>query len=96
MGEAHHIRKMVLRLSFYKAFQLCVEAVSQIKRSKIIKEDRLNGIIYAKGGVTWKTFGDHIEFNLVKIDDNRTEVEFSSSPAIRSTLVDYGKNLQNV
>jgi hypothetical protein len=86
----------VLNLLFDKAFDLCAESVAQIKRSKITKEDRINGKIDAKGGITWKTFGDKIEFNLNKINEAHTEVELSSRPVLRTTLVDYGKNLQNV
>lgn len=49
-----------------------------------------------KAGITWKTFGDEIRFILNKLDEDHTEVEFSSRPLLRTTLADYGKNLQNV
>lgn len=96
MSDLHHIRKIMLHLSFDKAFDLCIESVNKIKRSKVVKEDRLNGKIDARGGITWKTFGDKIEFNLKKIDEDYTEVEFSSRPLVAYTIVDYGKNFDNV
>ena len=96
MSSVHHSRKIVLHLSYDAAFKLCIASIGRIERSKITKEDRPNGKIDAKGGITWKTLGDKIEFNLTSLDEGCTEVEFSSRPAIRTTLIDYGKNLQNV
>jgi hypothetical protein len=46
--------------------------------------------------MTWKTFGDVISFEVRKIDNDRTQIKVSSRPAVRRTLVDYGKNLENM
>ncbi len=40
--------------------------------------------------------GDVISFEVHRIDDDRTQVKVSSRPAVPTTLVDYGKNLENV
>lgn len=92
----HQIRKIELSIPFDKAFDLCTKSINQIKKGKILKKDRTNGKINAKASMTWKTFGDKIKFSLIKLNDDTTEVEISSRPIVRTTLVDYGKNLRNV
>jgi hypothetical protein len=92
----HHVRNVELRLPYDKVFNLCVESLRLITKCKIQKEDHSQGKIVAKAGMTWKTWGDIISFEVRKIDNDRTQVMVSSRPAVRTTLVDYGKNLENV
>jgi len=94
--DVHHVRNIELRVSYDKAFDLCIESLNLIKRCKIRKEDRSQGKVDARAGMTWKTLGDVISFDVRKIDNDRTQIEVSSRPAVRTTLVDYGKNLENV
>ena len=94
--SVHHVRNVELRLPYDKAFDLCIESLRLIKKCKIRNEDRSQGKLVAKAGMTWKTYGDVISFGVRKIGNDRTQVEVSSRPAVRTTLVDYGKNLENV
>ena len=92
----HHVRNLELQVSYDKVFDLCIESLNLIKRCKIRKENRPQGKIDARAGITWKTWGDVILFDVRKIDIDRTQIIVSSRPAVRTTLVDYGKNLENV
>lgn len=92
----HHVRNVELRLPYDKAYDLCIESISMIKKCRIKNEDRSQGKIDAKAGMTWKTWGDVISFDVRKINNDRIHVEISSRPAVRTTLIDYGKNLENV
>ena len=94
--DVHHLRSIELQFPYDKAFNLCIESLSLIKKCKIQKENRSQGKIIAKAGMTWKTWGDVISFDMRKIDNNRTQVTVSSRPIVRTTLVDCGKNLKNV
>lgn len=94
--DVHHLRNVELWLPYDKVFNLCVESLRLIKKCKIQKEDISQGKIVAKASMTWKTWGDVISFDVRKIDNDRTQVIVSSRPAVRTTLVDYGKNLENV
>ena len=92
----HHIRSIELDLPYDKAFNLCIQSLSSIKNCKIQTEDHVHGKILCKAGMTWKTFGDIIAFDVSKDANNRISIEVSSRPAVRTTLIDYGKNLENV
>ena len=46
--------------------------------------------------MSWKTWGYIISFEVRKIDNDRTQIKVSSRPAVSTTLVDYGSNLENV
>ena len=92
----HHVRSVELRLPYDKAFELCVESLSTIKRCTIRNEERAQGKILARAGINWKTWGEVLSFELRHRGDEGTQIEISSRPAIRVTFVDFGKNLDNV
>jgi len=92
----HQVRNVELRCSYDKAFSLCIEALGLIEKCKIEKEDLGPGKIVARTGATWKTWGDLISFEIRKAGKDEIVVELSSRPAVRMTMVDYGKNLENV
>ncbi len=94
--EVRHVRHVELRLPYDQAFDLCISSLNAVKKGRIRREDRPSGRIEAKAGMTWKSWGEVISFDLRRIDENRTRVELSSKPVLRTTLVDGGKNLENV
>ncbi|MEW6715022.1 MAG: hypothetical protein AB1306_08040 [Nitrospirota bacterium] len=90
------VRNMELPLPYDKTFDLCIQSLSLISRCRVKKEDRSQGKIMARSSVNWKTWGDTISFGITGISDEKTAVKVSSKPTARSTIVDYGKNLENV
>ena len=94
--DLHQVRKVRLTLSLERAYDHCIDAVGQIKRGRVVNEDRVEARIDAKAGMTWKSFGERITISLVRVDDNATDVEICSRPSLGTTLVDYGKNIENV
>ena len=73
-----------------------MESLSSIRKCKIRNREFSQGKIVAKVGLTWKSWEDVVSVDVSKMDDDRTQVEVSSRPALRTALVDNGKNLENV
>ena len=92
----HHFRNINLNLPFDRAFDLCIESLSLINSCTIRNADRMNGKIIAKAGLNWRTWSDTITFTIRSRGDGRTDVELSSRPTARTTIIDFGKNLENV
>lgn len=91
----HQVRRIVMGIPFDQAFSQCIESLKTVNRCRIISQNLDNGEIRARAGLNWKTWGDDIIINLTKGKET-TGVEISSRPSARSTLVDFGKNLDNV
>lgn len=91
----HHIREVALQQPYDTAFALCIESLRMFKRCVIREESRPRGKIIARAGINWKTWSDIITFDVNEIAGGTT-VRISSRPAARTTLVDFGKNLENV
>ncbi len=91
----HQVRRIVMAIPFEQAFSRCIESLKTVNRCRIILQDPDNGEIRARAGLNWKTWGDDINFKLTQETDS-TVVELSSRSSARSTLVDFGKNLDNV
>jgi len=78
-------------------FEKCIHTLQQ-RKAKIIYSDKKNGSIVAKLPASWKSFGEELKVYLEKEDgaDKEAKVTISSSPRVKTTIVDYGKGLQNV
>lgn len=85
-----------LKLSMEEAFQYCKVATSTIKGTKVTFEDLNLGIIRAKTPLNISTWGDVIEFELHKVTEETTKVRVKSKPVLTTTIIDYGKNLENI
>jgi len=96
VGVVEHVRSIELPVAYAQTLALCRDAIGIIKKAKILEEDHALGIIEAKVGMTWESFGESVMFRMHRVDDLRTHIEISSRPTKRGTLVDYGKNLDNV
>ena len=62
--QVHHVRNIELQVSYDRAFDFCIASLNLIKNSKIRKEIRSLGTIDARSGMTWRTMGETILFNL--------------------------------
>ncbi len=92
----HHFRSIQFQAPYDQVFDLCVESLRLIKNCKIKEDNRLTGKIIARAGLNWKTWSDTITFLINREHDGCTHIELSSRPTARTTIVDFGKNLENV
>lgn len=93
--SVHQTRELELRLPDDKVFDLCMASLSLV-RGMVQQEERSMGRLVAKTGFSWKSNGEIIDFTLTKLEDEHTRVVISSKPAISITLVDWGRNKQNI
>ncbi len=90
------VRTVELQLPYDRIFDLCRRSLDVISRCRIREENRSQGRIIAASSINWKTWGDTISFDITSINNEKTAIKVSSRPTSRSTLVDYGRNLENV
>lgn len=86
----------VLLCDYEQAFALCRESVESLKRGKVRTADMESGLIEAKTGMSWNSFGTVIEFRLKVITQIATEIEIIARPLIKTTLIDYGESLEAI
>lgn len=75
------------------------ELIRKLKNDPIIGKMKMaeveNGILL-KTNMSWKSWGEEINIMLTSDKDADFEYQISSSPRLKTTLVDYGKNLENI
>ncbi len=75
------------------------EILNQLKSEKSLKkmeiEETENGINIATN-TSWKSWGENICISLKSKEEQYYTYQISSSPKLKTTLLDYGKNLKNV
>ena len=92
----HQVQVVTLQEPFEDAFETCLSSLLALKQCRIIQEDRQLGVTRALTGTTWKSFGEKILVTVSPVAPNSCRVTVSSKPAIGSTIVDYGKNVENI
>lgn len=92
----HQTRTIDLPLAYDRAFDSCLAAIGIALNGKIRTQDRATGLIEARTGMTWKSFGEDILITLREISENQTQVRVASRPTLLITWVDYGKNAENI
>ncbi len=54
-----------------------------------------NGVLL-KSGTTWQSWGEQIK-NILKSDNNSVyEYQLTSIPKLKTTILDYGKNIESI
>lgn len=75
------------------------ELFNKLKSDPVIRTMKMieteNGITL-KTGMTWKSFGEEIKIIHKSENNSNFEYQISSNPKLKYTIVDYGKNLQNL
>jgi len=75
------------------------DLINKLKTDPIIGKMKMteieNGILL-KSGMTWKSWGEEIKIILKSENITDFEYQISSNPKLKTTLVDYGKNLENI
>jgi superfamily I DNA and/or RNA helicase len=87
---------MELDLSFDNVYDECIKSITAVKKCEIESEDRKSGEIKALTSLSWKSFGENIQFKIWSSENGRTRIQILSRPKLKTTLVDYGKNIENV
>ncbi len=93
--SVYQTRSIYLEISLDAAFDRCCEALRQIG-AKTKSKDREQARIEAKTTINWKSWSEVIFIQLTDQNTGQVIVQISSSPRVRTTLVDYGKGYENV
>ena len=88
-------KEIIVDLNYDDAFGKAVKTLEDIG-ARIIKEDKESGVLLTKKGFSMRSWGEKIDVKLERLNDNQTEINIFSRPKISGTLVDYGKNYENV
>ncbi|MBX7171424.1 MAG: hypothetical protein K1X72_10755 [Pyrinomonadaceae bacterium] len=94
--DIQQTKQTFLLCSYQEAFNLCLESVTFLKKGNVTLADQENGIITAKTGMTWNSFGTNINFSLKSITENATEITISAKPIVATTLIDGGESVEAV
>jgi hypothetical protein len=87
--------RITLPLASDQALALCRSAVEQVPKARGVRVNAESATLAARVGMSWASFGEHIECR-VQPGDGGSTLEIRSRPALRTTIVDYGKNRENV
>jgi hypothetical protein len=87
---------VTISLPIADAYQRCVSAAEAIPRGKLKQADESERRVELKTGLSIKSWGERMVLELESQGEAATSVQVSSRSWVPTTLVDYGKNRDNV
>ena len=83
---------------FKSSFNL-QELTTQLKLDKRFSKMKIlvsnNGLSFSSG-LSWKSFGEEIKIYQKSCEDSQYVYQVSSESVLKTTMIDYGRNLENV
>ncbi|WP_396198891.1 hypothetical protein [Flavobacterium sp.] len=76
-----------------------IELFQKIENHPLIRKlnyKKTENVILIHTGLNWKTWGEVIKIECVSQNDIETVCKITSKPKLITTILDYGKNLDNV
>lgn len=92
----HQVDIFTVENSYDVVYRQLLDCVANVKGWSISHHDKEAGAIRIKTGMTWKSFGENILITVSSDVKEECKVSVSSKPIIKTTLVDYGKGIENV
>ena len=92
----HQVQAVTLDQPFDDAYATCQFTLEELAKCKITQQDKELGIIRAEITATWKSFGENILLTVSPDGTDLSKVTISSKPTVTTTIVDYGKNAENM
>lgn len=92
----NQIEQLNIAVSSDEAYRQCHVALQNLRRAKIKIADPLDKRLSATIGMSWESFGEKIRIQVTDISPTKVSVEIHSQPLLWTTIIDYGKNQENV
>jgi len=87
-------RTFVLKSDSRSILENCVLALQKFP-ARIVENNLLQNYITARTSASWKSLGDDIRIDVIPAGETNTQIKIICRPALKATLVDYGKNYEN-
>ena len=78
------------------AFAASKSAILAVPKARIVGENSSAGQLDASVGISWRSFGEILSVKITKLGETNTRISVRSKPRIWTTVVDYGKGVENV
>lgn len=76
--------------------ELLVKSLSELRFVHNISVNETDGVISARTRGSFVSFGEQISIKVTGVGKDQVSIKLSSAPAIRFTVLDYGKNHRNI
>ena len=90
------VRELRVPPDFHSAFTACRDAVLRIDGAAVRGMSREEGTLRARVPASWRAWGETVDIEVILLDEYATYVRVRSRPILSTTMLDYGKNRDNV
>ncbi len=95
-GSVRQKKAVTLNMMVEQAYERSIRTLETIGPCEILTEDKDNGCISAQTPGSMKSFGEIMDIELKDAGSEKTSLTVQSRPTTRTTLVDFGKGMENL
>jgi hypothetical protein len=95
MGKGHE-ETVSVPLGIDEAYRRALSATDAFNRAKVSAADEQAHRVELKVGMSFKSWGEKVTIGLTPEGEGVTRADLSSQASLGTTMVDYGKNHDNV
>lgn len=92
----HQVEVLTLDEPYESALETCAGALLAIPGCEVTRREDKQGLVFGQVKMSWKSFGEQILAAVSAEGPDRSRVTLSSKPLMPTTLVDYGKSIENM
>ena len=91
-------QERIIETSYEKVYDQCLKFIIFIKNWKIknIYKDEGKARIEVRTGISFRSWGEKLTIEIERVGLNKTKIRVTSKPLVPTTIIDYGKNNENV
>jgi hypothetical protein len=86
----------MLQQPIEQVYERALSAADAFKKARLKESDEAARRVELKVGMTMKSWGERVVVELTADDESTTTAQVSSRASVGTTMVDYGKNHDNV
>ncbi len=87
---------ITLQQPIEQVYQRSLSAAEAFKKAKLHESDEAARRVELKVGMSMKSWGERVSIELTADDESTTTAQVSSRASLGTTMIDYGKNHDNV
>ncbi|MEO6544224.1 MAG: hypothetical protein ABIP05_09275 [Nitrospiraceae bacterium] len=89
-------RELIVAGNLSSVLDLLFKVLSELTFIRNIEKNLERKSILAKTRMSWASYGEVITIEASAVEEGKVLVKISSSPAVKFTVADYGKNARNL
>ena len=91
MVGGHQVRELRVPMGYHETFDACLDALGLLRRARIVRMSRDEGVLTGRVGITARSWGTRVEIHIIPFDERATYVRLVCRDVFGALSYDSGQ-----